>query len=107
MIGKKILFENNLQKATERQLRYTSTYSRKPLNHTNSKPDDGPASLTHGKYFRSIVGNAPNQTTDNNELTHQINRTSPIKTIKLLNNLNVLKSNGFPLSSANQNNDDS
>lgn len=112
VIGKKILFENNLQKANERQLRYTTAYNRNQLNHNNNsnKDDDGPASLTRGKYFRSIIGNATNQTTssDNNELTHQINRTSPIKSIKLLNNLNVLKSNGLSLSvtKANRNHSD-
>lgn len=104
VIGKKILFENNLQKANERQLRYTTAYSRNQRSHNNNsgKEDDGPASLTRGKYFRNIVGNATNQTitTSDNEQTHQINRTSPIKSIKLFNNnLNVLRSNGFSLSS--------
>lgn len=117
VIGKKILFENNLQKANERQLRYTTTYNRNQLNHNNNsnKDDDGPASLTRSKYFRSIVGNAANQTTtttttitiSDNELTHQNNRTSPIKSIKLLNNLNVLKSNGFSLSSTKSNKNNS
>lgn len=56
VIGKKILFENNLLKANERQLRYTTTYSRNQLNYNNNntKDDDGPASLTRGKYFRCI-----------------------------------------------------
>lgn len=46
------------------------------------------------KYFRTIVGNTADKAkmlSQHNDLNVQINRTSPIKSVKLLNNLNALK----------------
>lgn len=118
MIGRKIEYENNLQKASEKQLskctkstpnRFTGTtqINRESVNNTITSNDV--SSLTtsttpHDTYLRNIVGNAKNQFekstktfTEHNEYNFRMNKSSPIKSVKLLNNLNVLKSRRFPV----------
>lgn len=49
---------------------------------------------TESQYFQTIVGNTADKAkmlTQHNVLNVQINRESPIKSVKLLNNFNALK----------------
>lgn len=125
VIGRKIEYENNLQKASEKQLtkytkstpnRFTGTTATTQINResvNNTITSNDVSSLTtsttpHDKYLRNIVGNAKNQFekstktfTEHNEYNFRMNKSSPIKSVKLLNNLNVLKSRRFPVSVKN------
>lgn len=110
VIGKKILFENNLQKTPEKMasksIMTTPTHGRVAQITRYSSNNEMTANKTNGewppstlandstqraesKYFQNIVGN--NVLSQHNDLNVQINRTSPIKSVKLLNNLNALK----------------
>lgn len=60
-------------------------------------PANDTTSLSHGKYFRNIVSNCTERSKvlPDTELNVQITKAAPTKSVKLLNNLNVLKSKGF------------
>lgn len=102
VIGKKILFESNLQKSTlektsaSKSIQTTPTLGRVQNGHEwppSSVANDS-TQRAESKYFRNIVGNTADKTkmlSQHNDLNVQINRTSPIKSVKLLNNLNALK----------------
>lgn len=106
VIGKKILFEQNSQKATEKMasksIQTTPTLGgRIAMNGGEwlpSAPVNDPTQQqqqrTDNKYFRNIVVNTADKSkllSSHNDLNVQINRTSPIKSVKLLNNFNALK----------------
>lgn len=60
----------------------------------SSIANDSTQQRAESKYFRNIVGNTADKAkmlSQHNDLNVQINRSSPIKSVKLLNNLNALK----------------
>lgn len=100
VIGKKILFESNLEKSPEKALsksiQTTPTLGRLGFAQPPSSIANDSTQRAESKYFRNIVGNTADKTkmlSQHNDLDVQINRNnkSPIKSVKLLNNLNALK----------------
>lgn len=118
VIGKKNLFENNsmqqkvADKMASKSIQTTPTLGRvaqivrASVNNEMANGGGGgcewPPSTTAAdstqraecKYFRNIVGNTADKAkllSQHNDLNVQINRSSPIKSVKLLNNLNALK----------------
>lgn len=101
VIGKKILFESNLQKSiADKMTNSKSILTTQTLGRivNGEWPPSSIANETtqraESKYFRNIVGNTADKAkmlSQHNDLNVQMNRTSPIKSVKLLNNLNALK----------------
>ncbi|XP_055315755.1 putative uncharacterized protein DDB_G0277255 isoform X5 [Sitodiplosis mosellana] len=101
VIGKKILFENNFQKSTAEKTLASKSIQTTPTLGRVTNGEWPPTSVANdstqraeSKYFRNIVGNTADKAkmlSQHNDLNVQINRTLPIKSVKLLNNLNALK----------------
>lgn len=114
VMDRKLFYETNLQKANEKPL-IKCTKSTPNLNRiciaSNSDgqhnengrlTNDMAAMSKHDKYCRNIVSTTKihfentNTVHDGNETNHRMQKTTPIKSVKMLNNLNVLKSRKYP-----------
>lgn len=118
VVNRRAFLENNLQQQKSPEKTPTksmpttpilgrSQFSRyKPQNNLTTNEGWSPThttdatALSQGKYFRNIVSNASNSSPDktkampDNEINVQMTqKASPTKSVKLLNSLNVLKSN--------------
>lgn len=104
VIGKKILFEKSPEKRVCKSIQTSPAHGRiaqlprcigshEMINGELSSIANDSTEQVESKYFRNIVENTSDKTkmlSQNNDLNVQMNR-SPIKSVKLLNNLNALK----------------
>lgn len=114
VMDRKLFYETNLQKANEKPLikctkstpnlnRLCIASSADAQHNENGQLTNDPAAMSkHDKYCRNIVSTTKihfeNTKTmhDGNEINYRAQKTAPIKSVKMLNNLNVLKSRKYP-----------
>lgn len=126
VMGRRLFYETNMQKAAEKPLIKctkstpnlnrmcatattnnnnitTTTNSHMQLNENARPINDAAAMSKHDKYCRNIVSTTKihfentKALHDSNELNYRVQKvTTPTKSAKLLNNLNVMKSRKYP-----------